>query len=42
MIRSADYHIGRLIDYFLKIDPNTIVALTGDHGAREHPLYSAQ
>jgi arylsulfatase A-like enzyme len=40
MIRSADYHIGRLVDYVLKIDPNTVVALTGDHGAREHPIYT--
>ena len=41
MIRSADYNIGKLIDYFIKIDPNTIIALTGDHGAREAPLYAS-
>ena len=40
-IRSADYYFGRLINYVSKFNNNTIVVLTGDHGARERPLYTA-
>ncbi|CAL6016033.1 Sulfatase [Hexamita inflata] len=40
MIRSADHYIGKLISYIHQIDNNTLLALTGDHGAREHPVYS--
>ena len=40
-MRSADYYFGRLIDYVSKFNNNTVVVLTGDHGARERPLYDA-
>lgn len=40
-MRSADYYFGRLINYVSKFNNNTIVVLTGDHGARERPLYGA-
>ncbi|CAL6114574.1 Sulfatase [Hexamita inflata] len=40
MLRSADHYIGKLISYIHQIDNNTLLALTGDHGAREHPVYS--
>lgn len=40
MLNSADEHFGDILKYMSDLDNNTIVVLVGDHGAREHPIFT--
>ena len=39
MLHVADYHIGRMISFIEKLDDETILFFTGDHGPREYPVF---
>ena len=41
MLHVADYHLGRMISYIEKLDNETILLYTGDHGPREYPVMKA-
>lgn len=39
MAKYTDHYIAQVIENITRIDNNTIFFITGDHGAREVPLY---
>lgn len=40
MLNSADEYFGDILKYMEELDKNTIVVIVGDHGAREHPIFT--